>query len=106
MAGMLPGVEAARRRRFHQTGLTNGGAASTRSSFSLYAANFYTSSVEKNPLRQVESDDDEELDAVAREAKKRLDHKLSRSIGNVKSRGEKIYVFKDMLLCSFGNNKS
>ncbi|KAI3446820.1 hypothetical protein Pfo_003485 [Paulownia fortunei] len=82
MAGMLPGVEAARRRRFHQSNnLNNGGGSTRRSSFCLYANNYHefhinsASSMERNPIREAGCDD-EKLEAAAREAKKRLDHRL------------------------------
>ncbi|KAK6131861.1 hypothetical protein DH2020_034384 [Rehmannia glutinosa] len=86
MAGMLPGVEAARRRRFHQKSNNNinyYGSEITqtrRSSFSLYASthDFHlcsTSSMQRNPMRQVLYDEST-LGAEAREAKKRLDERL------------------------------
>ncbi|KAL7093390.1 hypothetical protein ACP275_11G038300 [Erythranthe tilingii] len=86
MAGMLPGVEAARRRRFHRSCLDNsagdGGSGSTRrSSFCLYVSNCNElivgspSSMERNSIRKGVFDD-AKLDATASEAKKRLDRKL------------------------------
>ncbi|KAK4431812.1 hypothetical protein Salat_0943300 [Sesamum alatum] len=83
MAGMLPGVEAARRRRFHHSNPIDGGAASTRrSSFCLYATNYShqlhlspSSSMERKAREEVGCED-EKLDATTREAKKRLDHRL------------------------------
>lgn len=93
MAGVLPGVEAARRRRFHQSNARDGGAAdSRRSSFCLYATNnqeFHFSShssVEGNPITQAVCDD-EMLDAAVREAKERLDRRLQRT--SFKSRKHK-----------------
>ncbi|XP_022965969.1 probable E3 ubiquitin-protein ligase RHY1A isoform X2 [Cucurbita maxima] len=76
MAGMLPGVECARRRRFHQS-ITSSESASTaaklgstrRSSFCLYTSNrdfHLTSSSSQN----------EKLGQAAREAKERLDERL------------------------------
>ncbi|KAB1227034.1 E3 ubiquitin-protein ligase SDIR1 [Morella rubra] len=90
MAGMLPGVECARRRRFHQSGAlldspclaAHGGTR--RSSFCLYRSNHEpqhnsVSSQIKNKqqrslLNQVSQD--EKLGEIAREAKERLDEKL------------------------------
>ncbi|KAL1550717.1 hypothetical protein AAHA92_18647 [Salvia divinorum] len=74
MAGMLPGVEAARRRRMH----INTGTTSRPSSFCLYATNHKEyhfrseNSVEMNPVKC----DDDILDDAAREAKKRLDQRF------------------------------
>ncbi|KAL8037421.1 hypothetical protein ABFX02_11G038500 [Erythranthe guttata] len=89
MAGMLPGVESARRRRFHRSCLDNsggdggygGGRSTRRSSFCLYVSNCSElivgspSSMERNSIRKGVFDD-AKLDAAASEAKKRLDHKL------------------------------
>lgn len=52
MAGMLPGVEAARIRRIHQNNLNNGGSA-RRSSFSLYATNYQEFHVTSSPSSKV-----------------------------------------------------
>ncbi|GER40092.1 RING/U-box superfamily protein [Striga asiatica] len=93
MAGTLPGVEAARRRRFHKTNnLTDcydahqspAATSSRRSSFCLYATshNLHSSSSQKirNPtLRQGNErmrDDESRLGEAAREAKKRLDERF------------------------------
>ncbi|CAA0833180.1 RING/U-box superfamily protein [Striga hermonthica] len=91
MAGMLPGVEAARRRRFH---ITNNGAhqspaatSSRRSSFCLHAIshNPHSNSPQpkiRNPtVRQLGNetmmrDDESRLGDAAREAKKRLDERF------------------------------
>ncbi|KAL2228785.1 UNVERIFIED_CONTAM: hypothetical protein Sindi_1858200 [Sesamum indicum] len=85
MAGMLPGVEAARRRRFHHSNPIDGAGAATsttRSSFCLYATNYShqlniypSSSTERKTGEEVECED-EKLDATAREAKWRLDQRL------------------------------
>lgn len=86
MAGMLPGVECARRRRFHQSGgcsdsptvAVNG--CTRRSSFCLYTSNHEnhhatsSSSMQRSVLNQAYSD--EKLGGVAREAKERLDERL------------------------------
>ncbi|KAM3762112.1 hypothetical protein ACB098_01G319800 [Castanea mollissima] len=86
MAGSLPGVECARRRRFHQSVAwsdspimaVHGGTR--RSSFCLYTSNHdthhsYTSSLQQRTLlNQVRQD--EKLEEVAREAKERLDGRL------------------------------
>ncbi|KAG8367515.1 hypothetical protein BUALT_Bualt16G0079900 [Buddleja alternifolia] len=92
MAGTLPGVEAARRRRFHKsnseissiTSAYGYGYCSTsirRSSFSLYASahEFHlssNSSMQRNPISQQAVCDESSLGAAAREAKKRLDKRL------------------------------
>ncbi|KAG4991056.1 hypothetical protein AAZX31_09G089500 [Glycine max] len=85
MAGMLPGVECARRRRFRRCSDSNstslGSHASTRrSSFCLYASNhdqcrlFSSSSLQRSMLYQAHPD--ENMGGVAREAKQRLDDKF------------------------------
>ncbi|KAM7262879.1 hypothetical protein ACFE04_000562 [Oxalis oulophora] len=94
MAGMLPGVECARRRRFHRSGasleyspsLAVGAAAaahgSTRksSNFCLYTTNHdsqhehHTTSLKRNMSSQ--GNEDENLQGVAKEAKERLDERL------------------------------
>ncbi|CAK9184837.1 unnamed protein product [Ilex paraguariensis] len=86
MAGMLRGVECARRRRFHQSGAfsapptTSAAHASPRrSSFCLYTTNheFHLtsfSSMQRITLNQEYLN--EKLAEVAREAKERLDEKL------------------------------
>uniref|UniRef100_A0A6N2M1I1 Uncharacterized protein n=1 Tax=Salix viminalis TaxID=40686 RepID=A0A6N2M1I1_SALVM len=62
MAGMLPGVECARRRRFHQSG-DSLGASGTR-----------LKQKQRSVLNQ--AFEDEKLVGVAREAKERLDGRL------------------------------
>eukprot|EP00257_Ricinus_communis_P023038 XP_015582920.1 probable E3 ubiquitin-protein ligase RHY1A [Ricinus communis] len=83
MAGMLPGVECARRRRFHQSSDSTAAAAyggsTRRSSFCLYTGNHEsshgsTSSLQRNILSKVY--EDEKLGGVARQAKERLDERL------------------------------
>uniref|UniRef100_A0A5B7A2X9 Putative E3 ubiquitin-protein ligase arkadia-like n=1 Tax=Davidia involucrata TaxID=16924 RepID=A0A5B7A2X9_DAVIN len=90
MAGMLPGVECARRRRFHQSGgwsdspPTSGHGLTRRSSFCLYTSNHeshLSSSSSSSKLVQQGSTirqayQDEKLGGVAREAKERLDERL------------------------------
>ncbi|KAG2298123.1 hypothetical protein Bca4012_009336 [Brassica carinata] len=94
MAGMLPGVECARRRRFHGGALpidlssTASVAAATRQvwtrrpSFSLYTTNHechqaYVSFSERNVRNNSYGDDnDEKLVGAAKEAKERLDERL------------------------------
>ncbi|XP_062078258.1 probable E3 ubiquitin-protein ligase RHY1A [Humulus lupulus] len=90
MAGMLPGVECARRRRFHQSGgsCDSLGAPSSscgrtrRSSFCLYTSNHETHTTSASILKQrtIFSNqfyqDDEKLGVEAREAKERLDERL------------------------------
>ncbi|KAL3824563.1 hypothetical protein ACJIZ3_020592 [Penstemon smallii] len=87
MAGMLPGVEAARRRRFHQSNMNYGSELSSstrRSSFCLYASGFdyhlsSTSNSMRNPISQQAMYDESRLGTAAREAKRRLDERLWRS---------------------------
>lgn len=85
MAGSLPGVECARRRRFHQSVAWSDSpnmavhSGSRRPSFCLYTSNHEshhssTFSVQRTLLNQVCQD--EKLEEVAREAKERLDGKL------------------------------
>lgn len=77
MAGMLPGVEAARRRRCHQSSGTNGNGASPssrRSSFSLFSPNSSTSFLSHSANRTYH--DDEKLGQLARQAKERVHEKL------------------------------
>lgn len=84
MAGMLPGVECARRRRFHQSGGWSDSSSATshggtrRSSFCLYPSNRETH-LAPSPSLQRETkqvDVDEKLGGLAREAKERLDERL------------------------------
>ncbi|XP_057460183.1 probable E3 ubiquitin-protein ligase RHY1A [Actinidia eriantha] len=87
MAGMLPGVECARRRRLRQSGgwsdspAAAGHGLTRRSSFCLYASNnecqlssSSSSSMKRSTGR--EGYQDEKLGGVAREAKERLDERL------------------------------
>ncbi|XP_010265712.1 PREDICTED: probable E3 ubiquitin-protein ligase RHY1A [Nelumbo nucifera] len=85
MAGMLPGVECARRRRFHQGGSwaeSQGIAGNTRTrrpSFCLYTSSHETHLVSISSKQITKSNQnllDEKLDGVAREAKERLDERL------------------------------
>ncbi|KAL0337591.1 UNVERIFIED_CONTAM: E3 ubiquitin-protein ligase [Sesamum calycinum] len=85
MAGMLPGVEAARRRRFHKSSLisygsdlspnTSAATFTRRSSFCLYAPthDFHSNSSMRNPASQQQVCDESRLGAAAREAKKRIE---------------------------------
>ncbi|RDX60219.1 putative E3 ubiquitin-protein ligase RHY1A [Mucuna pruriens] len=84
MAGMLPGVECARRRRFHRPLDSNSTSlpshvSTRRSSFCLYASNHESrlsssSSLQRNILYQAHPD--ENMIGAAREAKQRLDDKF------------------------------
>ncbi|KAK7411649.1 hypothetical protein VNO78_03084 [Psophocarpus tetragonolobus] len=86
MAGMLPGVECARRRRFHRcldssnsSSLASSHVSSRRSSFCLYASNHEcrissSSSLQRSVLYQTHPDDN--MGGAAREAKQRLDDKF------------------------------
>ncbi|CAL1414848.1 unnamed protein product [Linum trigynum] len=78
MAGMLPGVECARRRRLRPTAGDSPGG-SRRSSLGLYATNYeasYSSFTSSQRSVQIETKEDEKLRGVAREAKERLDERL------------------------------
>ncbi|XP_075670213.1 uncharacterized protein LOC142639975 [Castanea sativa] len=82
MAGMLPGVECARKRRFHQSVAggpesanlaANGGTR--RSYLSLYPTNNETHHTTFS-LKQHQAYQDVELGGVAKEARERLDERL------------------------------
>ncbi|KAL3362794.1 hypothetical protein AABB24_012218 [Solanum stoloniferum] len=86
MAGMLPGVECARRRRFHQSSgcidssNTADFSSTRRSSFCLYTSNHehpFNSSSSKQRGATSQAYQDEKLGEAAREAKQRLDDRLS-----------------------------
>ncbi|KAI3929797.1 hypothetical protein MKX01_025965 [Papaver californicum] len=94
MAGILPGVECARRRRFHQTDPytsvigTNSNGRTRRYSFCLYTGssndthlNYYSSSASSSLKRSTSNqqktlEQDEKLEGGVREAKERLHEKL------------------------------
>ncbi|KAL3566922.1 hypothetical protein D5086_032337 [Populus alba] len=82
MAGMLPGVECARRRRFHQSGDSLGAPAhgwSRKPSFCLYTSSHESHHGLVSSLQRIVSSqayEDEKLGGVAREAKERLDERL------------------------------
>ncbi|WVZ82258.1 hypothetical protein U9M48_029541 [Paspalum notatum var. saurae] len=83
MAGMLPGVECARRRRLRQggagsSGAEAGGGGTRRSSFCLYAAGHGSAGGGSGKQRSgvMEAIHGWTLDSNAREAKERLDQKL------------------------------
>ncbi|XP_009782022.1 probable E3 ubiquitin-protein ligase RHY1A [Nicotiana sylvestris] len=81
MAGMLPGIEHARRRRFHQRGSWLDSSNTRRSSFCIYTSNHdqyhLSSSCSKQRSAASHVYQDEKLVEIAREAKQRLDEKLS-----------------------------
>ncbi|XP_009613106.1 uncharacterized protein LOC107759976 [Nicotiana tabacum] len=88
MAGMLPGVECARRRRFHQSSgwldssHTFGFSSTRRSSFCLYTSSHEyplnsSSSKQRGTTSQAYIYQDEKLGEAAREARQRLDDRLS-----------------------------
>ncbi|KAL0345515.1 UNVERIFIED_CONTAM: hypothetical protein Sradi_4382800 [Sesamum radiatum] len=97
MAGMLPGVEAARRRRFHKSNLisyasdlspnTSAATFTRRSSFCLYAPthDFHSNSSMRNPGSLQQVCDESRLGAAAREAKKRLDERLQQQWRSVQT---------------------
>nr|XP_043620562.1 probable E3 ubiquitin-protein ligase RHY1A [Erigeron canadensis] len=81
MAGMLPGVETARRRRLHgscdpSTAVIGSGYGSLRSTRQLSHDTHFTptSFLQRSMVNQL--DDDYKLGGVAREAKERLDGRL------------------------------
>ncbi|BAT79882.1 hypothetical protein VIGAN_02282300 [Vigna angularis var. angularis] len=82
MAGMLPGVECARRRRFHSCLDSNSTSLAShvstrRSSFGLYASNFSLSTsqvCQRGMLYHTHPDED--MAGAAREARQRLDDKF------------------------------
>ncbi|KAI4344230.1 hypothetical protein L6164_011480 [Bauhinia variegata] len=79
MAGMLPGVECARRRRFHDSPAMAAHNSTRRSSFCLYTSNHESSlssssSLQRSILHQARPN--EMLGEAAREAKERLDERL------------------------------
>ncbi|KAJ4896993.1 RING/U-box superfamily protein [Raphanus sativus] len=94
MAGMLPGVECARRRRFHggaspidlsntvSVAAATGQVWTRRPSFSLYTTSHechqaYVSFSDRNVSNKSYGDDnDEKLFGAAKEAKERLDKRL------------------------------
>ncbi|KAK1549714.1 hypothetical protein Q3G72_006634 [Acer saccharum] len=84
MAGMLPGVECARRRRFHKSGdspsMANSHVSTRRSSFCLYTSNHesHHTSISNSLQRSIinHTYQDEKLGGLAREAKERLDERL------------------------------
>lgn len=102
MAGMLPGVEAARRRRFHKN---YGSETSTarRPSLSLYATTHdflqNSSLQQRNPISNKELYDESRLDTAAREAKKRLDERLQSQTKRYthKINGVFVYLITDFL---------
>ncbi|KAK4604615.1 hypothetical protein RGQ29_012899 [Quercus rubra] len=121
MAGSLPGVECARRRRFHRSVswsdspnlAVHGG--SRRSSFCLYTSNrdthhSYTSSLQQRTLLN-QASQDEKLEEVAREAKERLDGKLrkprkSSETKRLRCAEERSMVLGELHTQVFGSKKS
>ncbi|XLS45473.1 hypothetical protein HN51_002338 [Arachis hypogaea] len=89
MAGMLPGVECARRRRLHSNTTSSSAVEdnySTRHSFSLYYPTNFESlmlssslpsiSLENKRIVLKHEDLDEDMGGAAREAKQKLDNKF------------------------------
>ncbi|XP_070008039.1 uncharacterized protein [Nicotiana sylvestris] len=99
MAGMLAGVECARRRKFHKnSGLLDSSYntsvfSSTRKSFlCLYTSShehILSSSFSKERSATSQEYEDEKLGEVAREAKQRLDERLSAQWKSQDKRGVK-----------------
>ncbi|KAI3852345.1 hypothetical protein MKW92_040217 [Papaver armeniacum] len=111
MAGILPGVECARRRRFHQTdsyssviGTNSSNDRTRRYSFCLYTSSSndthpnYSSSASSSLKRSISNhqktlEQDEKLEGGVREAKERLHEKLrSRSYSSSSSSSSSISV--------------
>ncbi|MQL90522.1 hypothetical protein Taro_023117 [Colocasia esculenta] len=91
MAGMLPGVECARRRRFHQGGAMELQSGTRRSSFCLYrsghkshlsSSSLWSVLVPTNPAKKRfnMSTQSEGLGDAAREARERLRHNSTGSL--------------------------
>ncbi|KAK8520461.1 hypothetical protein V6N12_004399 [Hibiscus sabdariffa] len=78
MAGMLAGVECARRRRLHQSGGSSDSAFAftRRPAFCLYTTNRETQVFSQRKRILVEAYEDQKLGEVARDAKERLDERL------------------------------
>jgi len=82
MAGMLPGVESARRRRFHGNGgcsdspVISGLGSTRRSYMSSFDCNLTSSSSLLRSIVKQQREQDEELGGAAREAKERLNERL------------------------------
>ncbi|KAL9223930.1 hypothetical protein vseg_000014 [Gypsophila vaccaria] len=85
MAGMLPGVEAARRRRVHQSshtavvgvgGATPSCSSTRRTSFSLFCSTPSSSTSLVQQRCRTQPQTDHKLGQLARQAKERLDEKL------------------------------
>ncbi|KAL5839883.1 hypothetical protein ACOSQ4_012491 [Xanthoceras sorbifolium] len=95
MAGMLPGVECARRRRFHQSGDSPSMAShvwTRRPSFCLYTSNHESHHTSISSLRNIlnqQASQDEKLGGLAREAKERLDERLGTQRKILETRSEK-----------------
>lgn len=128
MAGMLPGVECARRRRFHQSGDSLGAPAhgwSRKPSFCLYTSSHESyhgsvSSLQKQKQRSVSSQayEDEKLGGVAREAKERLDERLRlqkkkraettrhKSTGNLRDVDGRSMVLGELQMEVYGTKRS
>ncbi|KAK9130523.1 hypothetical protein Sjap_011010 [Stephania japonica] len=85
MAGMLPGIECARRRRLHQGGAkarsSIGNGRSRHSTLCLYTSNHEQACLNSSCLmqRNINSWDDSKLDDTAKEAKEKLDERLIRN---------------------------
>nr|AFK38095.1 unknown [Lotus japonicus] len=116
MAGMLPGVESARRRRFHKSGGCLDGPLlaphnpTRRSSFCLYASNHESrisssSSLQRGLLYQAHLD--ESLGGAAREAKHRLDDKFrAQRVSETNSVEERRRSLGELGTETYGSRKS
>ncbi|KAK4257490.1 hypothetical protein QN277_007069 [Acacia crassicarpa] len=120
MAGSLPGVECARRRRFHQSGVWSDSPSSMaphtctrRSSFCLYTSNH--ESLSSSSLLQQRSlvyqvYPHEVLGGAAREAKQRLDERLGTQrkteIKSKQKNGEKVSSEADLQTEIYGAKKN
>ncbi|XP_061950753.1 probable E3 ubiquitin-protein ligase RHY1A isoform X2 [Populus nigra] len=126
MAGMLPGVECARRRRFHQSGDSLGAPAhggSRKPSFCLYTSSHESyhgsvSSLQKQRSASSQAYEDEKLGGVARQAKERLDERLRlqkkkraettrhKSTGNLRDVDGRSMVLGELQMEVYGTKRS
>ncbi|WOG96565.1 hypothetical protein DCAR_0415901 [Daucus carota subsp. sativus] len=110
MAGMLPGVESARRRRCHGTSagwadsqsssIFESSNSSRRSSLCLYSTNHssHFNLLQKRTVnkyqQQQEHEEDEKLGGAAREAKERLDERLRSQYRKLEPKSSKSHSYR------------
>ncbi|XP_028754001.1 probable E3 ubiquitin-protein ligase RHY1A isoform X2 [Neltuma alba] len=114
MAGNLPGVECARRRRFHQSGVWSDSPSSIashtstrRSSFCLYTSNHESLSssslLQRNLIYQAYPQ--EVLGGAAREAKQRLDERFGTQ-RKTENKREKVRNEAELQIEVYGSKKN